>query len=145
MAENKIRLCQWPLGSVFCLEYKLLLELSCQQLSLLQYFECLYFLNKKVMFLSAQFRHSVVSDSLQPYGMQHTNLPCPSPTPRACSNSLVMTLLNESLMSSNHLIICHPLRLLPSIFPSIRVFYTESVLCIRWPKISQLVQYHTHF
>ena len=86
------------------------------------------------MFLSAQFRHSVVSDSLQPYGMQHTNLPCPSPTPRACSNSLVMTLLNESLMSSNHLIICHPLRLLPSIFPSIRVFYNESALCIWWPK-----------
>ena len=37
-------------------------------------------------------------------------------------------------MSSNHLILCHPLLLLPSIFPSIRVFSNESVLCIRWPK-----------
>jgi len=37
-------------------------------------------------------------------------------------------------MPSNHLILCHPLLLLPSIFPSIRVFSNESVLCIRWPK-----------
>ena len=40
----------------------------------------------------------------------------------------------ESLTPSNHLIICHPLLLLPSIFPSIRVFSNESVLPIRWPK-----------
>ena len=40
----------------------------------------------------------------------------------------------ESVMPSNHLIFCHPLLLLPSIFPSIRVFSSESVLCIRWPK-----------
>ena len=40
----------------------------------------------------------------------------------------------ESVMSSNHLILCHPLLLLPSIFPRIRVFSNESVLCIRWPK-----------
>ena len=40
----------------------------------------------------------------------------------------------ESAMPSNHLILCHPLLLLPSIFPSIRVFSNESVLCIRWPK-----------
>ena len=39
----------------------------------------------------------------------------------------------ESVMPSNHLILCHPLLLLPSIFPSIRVFSNESVLCIRWP------------
>ena len=37
-------------------------------------------------------------------------------------------------MPSNHLILCHPLLLLPSIFPSIRVFFNESALCIRWPK-----------
>ena len=37
-------------------------------------------------------------------------------------------------MLSNHLILCHPLLLLPSIFPRIRVFFSESVLCIRWPK-----------
>ena len=40
----------------------------------------------------------------------------------------------KSVMSSNHLILCRPLLLLPSIFPSIRVFSHESVLCIRWPK-----------
>ena len=40
----------------------------------------------------------------------------------------------ESVMPSNHLILCHPLFLLPSIFPSIRVFSNESVLRIRWPK-----------
>ena len=41
----------------------------------------------------------------------------------------------ESVMPSNHLILCHPLLLLPSIFPSIRVFSNDSTLCIRWPKI----------
>ena len=40
----------------------------------------------------------------------------------------------ELVMLSNHLIFCHPLRLPPSLFPSIRVFSNESVLCIRWPK-----------
>ena len=40
----------------------------------------------------------------------------------------------ESVMPSNHLILCHPLLLLPSIFPSIRVISNESALCIRWPK-----------
>ena len=40
----------------------------------------------------------------------------------------------ESVMPSNHLVLCHPLLRLPSIFPSIRVFSNESVLCIRWPK-----------
>jgi len=40
----------------------------------------------------------------------------------------------ESVMPSNHLILCHPHLLPPSIFPSIRVFSNESVLCIRWPK-----------
>ena len=40
----------------------------------------------------------------------------------------------ESVMPSNHLILCHPLLLLPSIFPNIRVFSKESVLCVRWPK-----------
>ena len=65
-------------------------------------------------------------------------------TPRtaACQASLFITnswsLLKlmsiESVMPSNHLILCHPLLLQPSIFSSIRVFYKESVLCIRWPK-----------
>ena len=73
---------------------------------------------------------SVVSDSLWPRGLQHTRPPCPSPTPGACSKLMS----NKWVMPSNHFILCHPLLILPSIFPSIRVFPTESVLRIRWPK-----------
>ena len=50
------------------------------------------------------------------------------------SQSLPKLMSIESVMPSNHLILCHPLLLLPSVFPSIRVFSNESVLCIRWPK-----------
>ena len=65
-----------------------------------------------------------------------------TPWTAACQASLSITnswsLLKlpsiESVMPSNHLILCHPLLLPPSIFPSIRVFSNESVLCIRWPK-----------
>ena len=56
--------------------------------------------------------------------------PSPSPTPRACSNSCPL----ESVVPSNHLILCHSLLLLSSIFPSIRVFSNESILHIRGPK-----------
>ena len=77
-----------------------------------------------------QFSRSVLSDSLRPHGLQHARLPCPSPTPRAYSNSTSVVLV----MPSNHLILCHPLFLTPSIFPSIRVFSSQSVLHIRWPK-----------
>ena len=48
--------------------------------------------------------------------------------------SLLKLMSIESVMPSNHLILCCPLLLLPSIFPSIRVFSNDSVLCIRWPK-----------
>ena len=60
--------------------------------------------------------------------MQHARPPCPSPTPRVYSYSCPL------VMPSNHLILCHPLLLLPPIPPSIRVFSNESVLHIRWPK-----------
>ena len=50
------------------------------------------------------------------------------------SRSLLKLMSIELVMPSNHLILCHPLLLLPSVFPSIRVFSNESVLCIRWPK-----------
>ena len=174
---------------------------------------------------SVQFSHSVVSNSLGTHGLQHARLPCPSPTPRACSNSrlssqwchptispsvipfssclqsfpasgsfprsqffasggqsigasasasacefygvqfqsvqslscvwlfattwtaapqaslsitksrsLLKLMSIESVMPSNHLTLCHPLLLLPSVFPSIRVFSKESVLCIKWLK-----------
>ena len=70
-----------------------------------------------------------MSDSLGPHGLQHARPPCPSPTPRACSNSC-----SESVMPSNHLILCCHLLLSPSIFPSSRVFSNESVLHMRGPK-----------
>ena len=54
--------------------------------------------------------------------------------PIANSQSLLKLISIESVMPSNHLILCHPLLLLPSHFPSIKVFSNESVLCIRWPK-----------
>ena len=50
------------------------------------------------------------------------------------SRSLLKLMSTKSVMPSNHLILCHPLLLLPSVFPSIRVFSNESVLCIRWPE-----------
>ena len=50
------------------------------------------------------------------------------------SQSLLKLMSIESVMSSNCLILCHPLLLLPSVFPSIKVFSSESALCIRWPK-----------
>ena len=50
------------------------------------------------------------------------------------SQSLLKLMSIKSVMPSNHLILCHPLLLLPSVFPSIRVFSKKSVLCIRWPK-----------
>ena len=82
-----------------------------------------------MMFSSVQFSHSVVSNSLWPHGQEHARCPCSSPAPGTCSNSCPLS----RLMPSNYLILCHPLFLLPSIFPSISVFSNESVLRIRWP------------
>ena len=78
---------------------------------------------------SVQFSRSVVSDYLQPHGLQHTRPPCPSPTPRVYSNSCPC--VSDAF---SHLILCHLLLLLPSIFPTIRVFSNELALSIRWPK-----------
>ena len=66
-----------------------------------------------------------MSDSLWPHGLQHAWLPCPPLSPWVCS---------KSVMLSNHLILCCLLFLLPSIFPSIRVFSNDLALHIRWPK-----------
>ena len=82
-----------------------------------------------MLFSSVQFSLSVVSDSSWPQGLQPIRLPCPSPTPGAYSNMPI-----ESVMTSNHLILCRLLLLLPSIFPSIRIFSSELALHIRWPK-----------
>ena len=79
---------------------------------------------------SVQFSYSAVSDFLQSHGLQHSRLPCPSPTPGACSNSCPSSWWCHP---TNQLILCFPF-LLPSIFPGIRVFSNESALHIRWPK-----------
>ena len=81
-------------------------------------------------FLLLLFSCSVMSSSFQPHELQHVRLFCPSPSPGACSNFMSI----ESVIPSNHLILCHPPLLLPSVFPSIRIFSNESALCIRWPK-----------
>ena len=72
-----------------------------------------------------------MSDSLWHYGLQHARLPCPSFT---ISWSLLRFLSIELVMPHNHLILCCPFLLLPSIFPSIRFSSDESALCIRWLK-----------
>ena len=82
---------------------------------------------RKNAWTSVQFSCSVVSDSLRPHGLQHTRPPCPSLSPRVCANSWYIELV------SNLLVLSCPL-LLPSVFPSIRVFSNESALPIRWPK-----------
>ena len=68
--------------------------------------------------------------TLWPHELQHARPPCPSPTPRVLPKPMFIDLV----MPSNHLILCHPLLLLPSIFPSIRIFSNESALRISWPK-----------
>ena len=84
---------------------------------------------------SVQFSRSVVSDSLWPHESQHARPPCPSQTPGVYSNSqsLLKLMSIKSVMPSSHLILCHPLLLLPPIPPSIRVFSDESTLHMRWP------------
>ena len=66
-----------------------------------------------------------MSDSLRPHELQRARPPCPLPTPRVHSHSV---------MPASHLILSRPLLLLPPIPPSIRVFSNESTLHMRWPK-----------
>ena len=76
------------------------------------------------------FSRQVVSDSLGPLGLQHARLPLSF----TISHSLLKVMSIELVMPSNHLILCCLLLLLPSIFPSIRVFSSESALRIMWPE-----------
>ena len=88
-------------------------------------------MQKKLLtkYSAVQFSHSAVSDSLRPHGLQHARPPCPSPTPRVCQNPRPLSRWCHPTILS-----CHPLLLLPSIFPCIRVFSNESALPIRWSK-----------
>ena len=83
---------------------------------------------KILQFNSVQFSCSVKSDSLRPHEPQHAGLPVHHQLP-----DLPKLMSVELVMPSNHLILCRPLLLLPSIFPGIRVFSNESALHIRWP------------
>ena len=78
--------------------------------------------------LIIQFSRLVVSDSLGPHGLQHARPPCLSPTPGVYSNSCPLSPWYHPT------ILCHPLLLSPSAFPSMRVFSNESALRIKWPK-----------
>ena len=83
----------------------------------------------KVTTTSVQFSCSVVSDFATPWtAARQASLSITN------SWNLLKLVSIESVMPSNHLVLCHPLLLPPSIFPSIRVFSNESVLRIRWPK-----------
>ena len=79
---------------------------------------------------SVQFSHSAVSDCLWPHGLQHARLPCPSPTPGACSNSCPSNWWCHPAISSSVV----PFSSCLQYFPSIRAFSIESVLCIWRPK-----------
>ena len=85
---------------------------------------------KEETLLSVHFSHSVMSNSLRSHGLLHARPLCSSPTPGVYSNSCPLS----RWCHPTHLVLCRPLLLLPSIFPSIRVFSNESALCIRWPK-----------
>ena len=85
---------------------------------------------RRQMVSSVQFSCSVMSDSFQPHGLAAA---CQASLSITNSQNLLKLMSIESVMPSNHLILCH-LLLLPSIFPSIRGFSNESVLGIRWPK-----------
>ena len=71
-----------------------------------------------------------MSNSLRPHESQHTRPPCPSPNSRSSLKFMSI----ELVMPSSHLILCHPLFVLPPIPTSIRVFSNESTLRMRWPK-----------
>ena len=75
------------------------------------------------------FSHSVTSGSATPWTAAHQ-----ASLPSTVFQILPKLTSIQSVMPSNHLILCHPLLLLPSIFPSIRVLSKESALCIRWPE-----------
>ena len=84
-----------------------------------------------IQFRSVQFSHSVVSNSLQHHVLKHTRSPHPSLTPRVYPNSCPLSQWCHPTILSSVVPFVH---LLPSIFPTIRVFSNESALCIRWPK-----------
>ena len=103
------------------LEIIILSEVSQRKANIIQYH------------LSVQFSHSVVSNSLQPHGLQHTRLPVHHQLQELAQTHVHQ--VSDAIQPSYPL---SPLLLLPPIFPSIRVFSNESVLHFRWPKYYHL-------
>ena len=95
-------------------------------------------MSQQALTTSVQFSRSVVSDSATPWTAAHQ-----ASLSITNSRSLLKLMSIESGMLSNHLILCRPLLLPPSIFPSIRVFSNESVLCIRWSKYQFQLQHQS--
>ena len=106
------------------------------------YFRCVWCSGEVLVDHESPWFTPLWTDTVQ---FSSASQPCPTMgtcRTAACQASLSITkswsmlrlMSIESVMPSNHLILCHPLLLLPSIFPSIRIFSNESVLCIRWPK-----------
>ena len=97
--------------------------------------------DQKRLFINYRLQHPAYSDNVVFQLLSCIHL-FAAPWTVTCQPSLSFTiplsLLNfmsiESAVPSNHLILCYPLLLLPSVFPSIRVFSSESALCIRWPE-----------
>ena len=86
-------------------------------------------LSLTMVFLALLLSHSVVSDSATLW-----TAACQASLSFTISQSLLSLMSIESVMLSNRLILCHPLLLLPSIFPNIKLFSSESALLVRWPK-----------
>ena len=116
---------------------RLLLRLPLYEISVLF---CLFFLVTEVQLIDNAVSVSSVAvvQSLSRVQLFATPWAAPHQASLSLTNSqsLLKPMSIESVMPSSHLILCHPLLLLPSIFPSIRVFSKESALCIRWPKYS---------
>ena len=106
--------------------------------SLLVYSPCLFTLSSLHMYFCVQISLFYEDDCLVPQScptlQDPMNAACQAFLSLTISHSLFKLVSIESMMPSNHLILCHPLRVLPSVFPSIRVFPNELALCIRWPK-----------
>ena len=105
--------------------------------SLLVYSPCLFTLSSLHMYFCVQISLFYEDDCLVPQScptlQDPMNAACQASLSFTISQSLLELMSIESMMPSNHLILCHPLLILPSIFPSIRVFSNELALQIRWP------------
>ena len=92
-------------------------------------FKILFKEERNILNLSVQFSHTVMSNSVTPW-----TAACQASLSTTNSRSLLKLMSIELVMLSNHLFLYHPLLLLPSIFPNIRVFSNKSAHCIRWSK-----------